>query len=208
LPLLALLPAAASPADAAPRRRPGRVVRIERPRHVDADPIHLCMVAGMEDGKLICYGQEPLLGSTLRLVSVGGVRGTGAVRSVAPSTMMETCHTGTAHDVVLEMTSTLPGASPAVYALQGVAMSNEARVMPDVQVTGLPLRGQERPFVVLDRDGDAAADMAITAGECPADAQLEPVAPERRVTAFCIDYWLDDGRGYARAARDIIYQCQ
>lgn len=167
------------------------------------------MVTGMEDGKLVCYGQEPLIGSTVRLVSATGLRGTAEVRAVAPSTMMDTCRTGTAHDVTVEMTSTLPGSSPAVYALQGVAMAEEARVLPDVQVTGLPRRDQERPFVVLDRDGDSAADLAITAGECPPDAETAPVAPDgRRVTAFCIDYWLDDGRGYARAARDIIYQCQ
>ena len=204
---LLLLAVLALPADAAPRRRPGRVVRVERPRHLDPDPIHLCMVASMEEGKLSCWGQEPVLGSTLSLVSPAGLHGTGIVRAVAPSTMMDTCRTSTAHDVTVDV-SAPPGGMPAIYALQGVALGDGVRIMPELQIASLPLRDEERPFVVLDRDGDTVADFATTAGPCPPDAETTAVSPDgRHASPFCVDYWVDDGRGYARVGRDIIYQC-
>ncbi|HUS63684.1 MAG TPA: hypothetical protein VMZ28_04035, partial [Kofleriaceae bacterium] len=65
--LLLVLALMAAPADAAPRRH-GRVVRIERPRHVESGPIHVCMMISVEESKLVCFGQEPAAGSTLDLV--------------------------------------------------------------------------------------------------------------------------------------------
>ena len=205
---LALAPLAA-PADAAPRR-PGRVVRVERRRHVDPAPIHVCIVTSLPEGKLVCYGKEPAIGSTLSLVSESGPRGEAVVRSVAPSTMMDTCRTGSATDVTVEVTTSLPGDTPTPLGVQGITLEERARLLPQqTAVPNLPVADPGRVWQVLDRSGDGVGDMAIAGGDCRGEEALVTVSPDgRALTAFCLDYWLDDGQGYARAGRDIIYMCQ
>ena len=206
--LLALAPAVA-PADAAPRRRPGKVVRIERPRRVAVDPVHLCQVTSTEEGRMTCYGQEPAVGSTVRFLDETGVRGGGVVRAVGPSAVMDTCQTGTAHDVTVDLDGPSSGPRFSFFALQGVSLAEGARIMLGVTIPALPRRDQERLWAAVDRDGDTAPDMAITASECASEVDVQALSPDgRRVTAYCLDYWMDDGHGYARAGRDIIYQCQ
>ncbi|HUS63787.1 MAG TPA: hypothetical protein VMZ28_04550, partial [Kofleriaceae bacterium] len=141
------------------------------------------------------------------LVSERGLLGSAVIRAVAPSATMDTCRTGTFHDVTLEV-SALQGTNFAVWGLQGVQRIDNVHALPGVTVIpALPLRDPERLWAAFDRDGDTVADMAVTAGECPADQAPPNPSVGRQVTAACIDYWFDDGHGYARAARDIAYQC-
>lgn len=208
--LLVALALVAAPADAAPRHRHGRVVRIERPRRVEPDPVRLCMLTSPDEGKMMCYGQTPpLVGSALQMVSDSGVRGSGVVRDVGPSAF-DPCRLGSAHDVTVEASGGLVSPAPTSYvvALQGVALGDDARLLPNPQIASPGRRDLEQVWIALDRDGDSAADWLTVVADCSGEVRSLPLSANgQRVTPYCIDYWLDDGSGWNRAGRDIFYQC-
>jgi hypothetical protein len=207
--LLLLVVLAAAPADAAPRRRAGRVVRIERSRVIEPDPVRMCMVISLEEGKITCYGQTPPpAGARLALVSDGGLRGTATVRASSPSSY-DVCRLGSAHDVTVDLDGTPAQSSPAslIVAVQGVTLGDGARLLLTPQVAS-PGRRDDQVWTGVDRDGDTTPDMLTTVGECSAEIHPLPVpSGGQRVQPLCIDYWLDERGGWSRAGRDIFYQC-
>jgi hypothetical protein len=210
--LAALLgaPAAAAP----PPRRAGEVVRVERPRRRPPEGVRVCPITNPEARRMTCFGgTAPEPGARFTLVDEAGLRGSARARRVHPSSQ-DTCKVGSASEV--ELVGGQPGALeprpttgfPFTLAVQGVALSEEARVVFDPQLRPSG-RDLEEVWVALDRDGDLEPDFAVTAFACAATVRELPIAPVGLQAApYCVDYWARGAGGWARIARHMFYNCQ
>lgn len=201
--------ALALPAEAAPRR-PGRVVRVERPRRAAPDPVHLCMVG---EGRMTCYGKKaPAAGQRFAVIDESGLRGRVVVKESTRSTV-DACQLGTAHDVVIEgEEGALPGtpqsSSAYVVAVRGVEVGEHGRLLRDVPLRAPSGRSTENVWTVIDRDGDGEADLLGTAYDCSSEMQdLPPARAGQKLDTVCIDYWSRDAAEWTQVGRDIFFNC-
>ena len=71
---------------------------------------------------------------------------------------------------------------------------------------------EERPFMVLDRDGNSDPDLLATAYECAAIAPPNPTQSASMGAysyVYCIDYWAKESSNEWRKLRqDFFYSCQ
>lgn len=211
---MALCALASLSAEAAPRR-PGRVVRVERPRLAPPEPIHLCMVANPGESRMTCYGKAaPEPGSRFALIDESGVRGRVVVRESTRSSV-DACQLGTAHDVVIESVdpgqpTTAGGGSSSYYivAVRGVEIAERGRLLRDLPIRPPSGRASENVWTIIDRDGDGEADMLGTAFDCSAEVTDLPAArPGQRLDTVCIDYWSRDAAEWSQVGRDVFFNC-
>ena len=220
LPWLAcwVVAAVAWPADAGPARgtavrRPGKVVRVERPRVRAAERVRVCPLTNPDGRRMTCFGgTAPEPGTRFALVDDVGLRGHGLAVASQPSGQ-DYCKIGSAHEV--ELTYEEPhgldprptNAFPFTLAVQGVLLEDGARVMMDQQLRPSG-REVEQVWMAVDRDGDGDADLAVTAFECSAEVRDLPIAPSgQRVSPYCLDYWLRDEIEWTKAERYVFFNC-
>ena len=211
---VALAALVAAPAAGSPPRRAGEVVRVERPRRRPTEGVRVCPITNPEARRMTCCGgAPPEPGARFTLVDVAGLRGSARASRVHPSAQ-DTCKVGSASEV--ELAPGQPGALeprpstgfPFTLAVQGVALSDEARVVFDPQLRPSG-RDLEEVWVALDRDGDLEPDLAVTAFACAASVRELPIAPAGTQAApYCVDYWARGAGGWARIARHLFYNCQ
>lgn len=204
--------ALALPAEAAPRR-PGRVVRVERPRLAAPDPVHLCMVANPGESRMTCYGKAaPEPGSRFALIDESGLRGRVVVKEATRSSV-DACQLGTAHDVVIEaedgaMPTAPSAASYYIVAVRGVQVNERGRLLRDLPLRPPSGRSTENVWTIIDRDGDGEADMLGTAFDCSSEvADLPAPRAGQRLDTVCIDYWSRDAADWTQVGRDIFFNC-
>lgn len=210
-----VLPAARSLAAAEPRR-PGKVVRVERPQLIKRSPIMICPMPYAEKQGGVCYGTAPAVGSSAVMFDfdqnyLGRFRVTSVTRG-----QTDTCGSGSAFDFSYEYIHKVDGFDQrsVLFAIAAFGLEIDARkakIIPDG--THLPNPAGDRrmqPWMGMDRDGDGMPDLVVTAFEC---TELAPPPPSgitglHKLT-YCLDYWLDDDRGgFRRLRRDHVYACQ
>jgi hypothetical protein len=200
------------PADAAPRR-PGKVVRVERPRRHSAERIRVCPLTSPESQRMTCFGgPAPEPGTRFALVDEVGLRGHGVALRAQPYGQ-EQCKFGSAHEV--ELTYEEPhgldprpqSGFPFTLAVQGVSLEQGARLVMDQQLRPSG-REAEQVWMAVDRDGDGDADLAVTAFECSAEVRDLPIAPAgQRLSTYCIDYWMREVVEWSRVERYVFFNC-
>lgn len=195
-----------------PERRPGRVVRIERPRLRPATPIRFCIIMSPGEAEMVCYGRAPpAQGSRFAVVDDSGMRGHVIARESARAPGHDGCELGTAHAVTLEVVDAELGSSSYFWqvAVQGVAIEPDGRLLPpEPQVRSPSGRDGEQVWARLDRDGDGEADVLGTAHDCTGEVRDLPPAPSgQRVVPLCLDTWLRDQLEWTMVGRDVFLQC-
>jgi hypothetical protein len=210
---VALSAAPPSPAGAEPRRRAGKIVRIDRPRMRAAERVRVCSLTNPEGRRMTCLGgSPPEPGTRFGLVDDLGLRGHGlAVRAQASG--QDYCKNGSAHEVELTYEEPRgleprPGpGSPFTLAVQGVPLDEGARLVLDQQLRPSG-REVEQVWMAVDRDGDGDADLAVTAFECSDQVRDLPLAASgQRVSPYCLDYWLRDGAQWSKVERYVFFNC-
>ena len=201
-------------ADAAPGpRRPGKVVRVERPRLRAAERIRVCPLTNPDGRRMTCFGGPPPEPDTrFALVDDVGLRGHGLAVQSQPSGQ-DYCKIGSAHEVELAyeepqgLDARPTTGFPFTLAVEGVALAEGARVMMDQQLRPSG-REIEQVWMAVDRDGDGDADLAVTAFECSDQVRDLPVAPSgQRVSPYCLDYWLRDDVEWTKVERYVFFNC-
>jgi hypothetical protein len=209
-------PAHAGPARGAPpaaSRRPGKVVRIERPRVRAGERVRVCPLTNPDGRRMTCFGgPPPEPGTRFALVDEIGLRGHGVAVQSQPSGQ-DYCRIGSAHEVELAYEEP-QGLEPRptsgfsiTLAVQGLTMSDGARVLMDQQLR--PSRREvEQVWMAVDRDGDGDADLAVTAFECSEQIRDLPIARSgQRVSPYCLDYWVRDDVEWIKVERYVFFNC-
>ena len=199
----ALVAAPIAPGDAAPKRRKGKVVRVERTRGGDQPMPHLCMNL-QANGQAYCWGYKPRLGETLTVFDVNGRRGTLAIRGITPQ--LDAC--GNETSWVIDTTTTSGDLSQPDW--QMVAMgdypgTSRTHVVNNAQALPVPngLAG-EMIWQALDDDGNDVPELIITYYACDPTGAPSQVYPSG---AQCFGYLQGGDGGYRRVRTDIVKQC-
>jgi hypothetical protein len=212
--LLCLAPAPGAPAPARrPGKRPGKVVRVERPRLIAQAAIRICPVPFPDRSKGTCYGGAPEIGDSATLFDFeGNYLGALRVLAVEPSDT-DSCQSGSIFDFTYELAAPAAPAPPSriPYALGVFGMKiDPARSR---LVTGdrsrLPVpegAGKAQPWMGLDQDGDDSVDMVVTAFECK-DVTPPPGAGSKAAETYCLDYWQGKKGSFTQTRRDLLYTC-
>jgi hypothetical protein len=196
-----------------PARRPGKVVRVERPRLHGAERVRVCPLTSPEAQRMTCFGgPAPEAGTRFALVDEVGLRGHAvAVRSQPYG--QEQCKFGSAHEVEVTyeeahgLDPRPPNGLPFTLAVQGVSLDAGARLVLDQQLRPSG-REVEQVWMALDRDGDGDADLAVTAFECSDQVRDLPIAPVgQRLSTYCIDYWMREVIEWVRVERYVFFNC-
>jgi hypothetical protein len=208
--LVCLAPAPGTPA---PAKRPGKVVRVERPRLVSRAAVRICPVPFPDRSKGTCYGGAPEIGDSAALFDFeGNYQGELRVLSVEPSDT-DSCQTGSIFDFTYELGTAAapapPSRVPYALAVFGMQLDPAKARLVTSEKARLPVpegAGTAQPWMGLDQDGDDSVDMVVTAFECK-DVAPPAGTGSRRVEAFCLDYWLGKNGIFTRARRDLLYTC-
>jgi hypothetical protein len=208
LPLVAGLAAAVAlaalpGADADARPRPGKVVRVDRPRAVGRRAPRLCQLAPRElRGQ--CFGRAPTVGEVASVLDESGVL--AQVRVLSAQETRDPCGNVSLWEVVYERVRGDPAgrASHLALAVFDLALGPRARVVAnpgDLAAPGGPAWAQT--WSAIDVDGDGAADFALVGYPCDARGAPQPGARD----AFCAEYWFRDAGVWARQRVDVTPVC-
>jgi hypothetical protein len=183
--------------------RPGRVVRVERPRALARTAPRLCQLAPRElRGQ--CFGRPPAVGEPAAVIDDSGV-----VAQLRVATVRETrdpCGNVGLWDVSYELVRGDPASRPSylMLAVFDLPLGPRAHLLTtpsDVAVPGGPAWAQT--WSALDLDGDSDADFALVGYTCDRDGTPQPTARD----AFCAEYWLSDAGTWTRLRVDVTAVC-
>lgn len=203
------------PAAAARPRRAGEIVRLERPRITARVPIQICPVILPGKPMFTCFGgRAPKAGARFTLLDRHGYRGSVRVVRSAP-VKPDPCHLESIHDVTFERIDSAGPIAAVTGGRRGDPMvavrapgleRMRSRVVIHPQISSPGGKGQS-VWMAIDRDGDRAADLVVTAYDC-SRAHPPPTLrlPGKRVRRYCIDYWVR-GTRWHRAGRDFYLAC-
>lgn len=208
--LICLAPAPGAPT---PAKRPGKVVRVERPRLATRPAVRICPVPFPDRSKGTCYGGAPAIGDSAALFDfegnyLGGLR----VLSVEPSDT-DSCQTGSIFDFTYDLgaaaAAALPSRIPYALAVFGMEIDPARSRLITADRTKLPVpegAGKAQPWMGLDQDGDDSVDMVVTAFECK-DVTPPPGAGSKAAETYCLDYWQGKKGSFTQTRRDLLYTC-
>lgn len=184
--------------------RPGRVIRIERPRLAAQSPVRACIMIDPAAGSAVCYGEAPPAGTSFTVIDEEGVRGR-ATSGLAEPSEQDLCGFGTPTEVELLFDGTVAPARTGfslTMAVAGLELAEEGRLVRDPDV------GVENVWLSFDRNGSGLVDFLVTARECTDEVGDLPNAPGgKRTSAYCIDYLLRDGLEWTKRGGDVFYSC-
>jgi hypothetical protein len=201
--MLAAVVAAAPIADSDGGPRPGKVVRVDRPRRTGRHPPRLCQLAPRElRGQ--CFGRAPALGETASVIDDRGV--VAQVRVVSAQETRDPCGNVSLWEVGYERVRGDPAArsSYMTLAVFDLVLGPRSRLLPDPGV--LPAPGGPawaQTWSAIDIDGDGGADFALVGYTCDRDGSAQAGGRE----AFCAEYWFADGGSWTRQRLDITPVC-
>jgi hypothetical protein len=201
--LAALAASLASRPDADARPRPGKVVRVDRPRAAGRRAPRLCQLAPRElRGQ--CFGKAPAVGEVAAVLDESGVL--AHVRVLSAQETRDPCGNVSLWEVAYERLRGDPGGRTSHLALAvfDLALGPRARVVPnpgELAAPGGPAWAQT--WSAIDLDGDAAADFALVGYTCDASGAPRPGGRD----AFCAEYWFRDGGVWARQRVDVTPVC-
>ena len=176
-----------SPSNAHADRKPGRVVRVERPTNRRIVKPQACMFAQATPGPsatLTCVGKRTYRsGEAFTLLSEDGAHARLVVEGTSPSTV-DSCNLGYAFDVDVRVEDMILGANSQGFSQKMAVRGLEtiARVSKTIATSsvGPSPSGQSTDNVVLaiDRGGDGAADFLVVLSACrPAQINKPWVTP-------------------------------
>lgn len=197
------------PAWAQPRRK-GKVVRVERSRTKDRNPVRICPTPTGAGQSGTCYGTPPQRGERAYLFDYDeNYLGTLTVET-AQAKSGNKCHQGTVFEFThqVQLARAGQGAVPFAVAVFGMELDTQkARVITNPPDSSAFQPEKANPWMGVDFDGDGNSEMVVTAYDC-SDEETPP-APSggQSYESYCLDYWHRDGARWQKGHRDIFYTC-
>jgi hypothetical protein len=169
------------------RPRPGKVVRVDRPRASSRGAPRLCQLAPRElRGQ--CFGRAPAIGEIAAVLDESGVL--AHLRVVSAQESRDPCGNVSLWDVSYERLRGDPAARQSYLTLA-----------TELAAPGGPAWAQT--WSAIDLDGDRGADFALVGYTCDASGAPQPGARD----AFCAEYWFRDGGAWSRQRVDVTPVC-
>jgi hypothetical protein len=207
LALAAALAVTAPPADAGPR--PGKIVRVERPRTGSRGVPRICQL-NPGDNSASCFGLPPVVGEIANVVGnegiVGSVRITKVEEQAASSGLRASCTQGlwrAETELTVNPDLNLPNGVPyGSWILLDVQMLASGKLAdPPPQLPG----GQsgESAAVTVDKDGDSAADFLVTWYPCNSSSAAVTGSSQ----TYCVDYWHAAVSQWTKTRQDLVTWC-
>jgi hypothetical protein len=167
--------------------RPGKVVKVERTRSVEREPIALCSWQG---GGLTCFGSDVEIGDELRVVDESGNFQRVEVTRIEPNQMACSGDVIDAEVRVIEKRSAGTGSLRRGSAFGGLDLVPGRSKLIDASSVRPPAGAKGPPRVAVDIDGDGSPEVVITARDCPETRRKTPgLVGRRNVQSICIGTW-------------------
>jgi hypothetical protein len=193
--------------------RPGRIVRVERPRTGSKGSLRVCQYNG--DVNVMCFGAPPRAGESGTLVTeaqsgaISGVRGTVKVKLVEPSNpgvggTTSPCAAGLWRAELEPDGARVDGYTSNTWVVFDGALGAEARLVQPPQELPAKVPGETAP-VTIDRDGDNIADYLVTWYQSDTNVSGS--------TRYTVDFWQgehrrhDDEVRWRRLRQDVVSWC-
>jgi hypothetical protein len=179
--------------------RPGRIVRIERPRTGNKGTLRVCQYHG--ESSVMCYGTPPRPGESGTLLTdiqpgarpTDGVRGVVKVEEVTATNLSnpgggaQPCATGMWTAKLVADPNRVDSYASNVWIIFDAALGPEARlVQPPNELPG-KVSGEAAP-VTIDRDGDNVADYMVTWYQSDSSGTSG--------MRYTLDFWQNEQRGH------------
>jgi hypothetical protein len=203
--LAAVIAVIAPPVEAGPR--PGRIVRVERPRSGARGVPRICQL-NPGDNSASCFGLPPVVGEIANVVSndgiVGSVRVTKVEEQSSGGGLRASCTQGlwrAETELTLNPDVNLPNGVPyGSWIIFDVTMQTTAKLgdAPAQLPSGQP---GESAAVTLDKDGEAPADFLVTWYPC------NNTNPAGSAQTYCVDYWFATATQWSKTRQDLVTWC-
>lgn len=193
----ALVLCAAAAASAGPRR-PGRVVRVQRPPMVLTTAARICSL--FDEGIVSC--DRPVqAGEVGQLLDDEANLGPATIRDVEPQ--VDACGVVENWKAQIQLLNPTASGEPPNHGLLVLdyAVDEHAHTL---STSGPGPRDGEQVANVVDRDGDGAGDLRVTTFSCDARGAIDR---NPRPTHHCTDTWLAVRDRWQRARSDRVPVC-
>jgi hypothetical protein len=195
--------------------RDGKIVRVERPRTFARQTLRICEMETTQVGLGTCLGGVPEIDDEAEVYDLTGFQGRIRITQIR-AMQGDLCAGDSGAEVLFEY---IEGQGVVSYGqtrfmVFGADTRRETSKTVDIYNSGVQspsANNGDQPYMVLDVDGDGAADLMNSYRECAGSAPPNPYQQAVMGTynqAWCIDYWRRGSSEWEHLRKDYFYSCR